>query len=566
MTPEHCCMAPTLLLADAVSAHLIGWWMALLMYATFLPWAWLVATRLDKDARYYHLKRHMWNGIHLAAGVLALLAMLLIPVVGVSWLVGVIILLAPLLAYWRVRNQNVPESARFFLSKALYGTRAAERRKARAAREAVLRFADSKGDNRPAPTKEDPRAGVWTLAEDVIGPALERRASRIELTVAPSGGQVTHSIDGVRYKGPTVAADAGVALIDFLKELAGADVSDRRRRQTGDFTVITPDGPNEVGLTTTGSSAGQVLRLDFNRSQRMGRPFDGLGFLPSQAEALRKYVEPHERHGIILVGAPPEHGLSTTLYSLLGRHDAYTANIKTLEYDIESRLDGVDHQQFDPNNRDVDFATALQSILRRDPDIVMVGRIRDAETARVATEPGLKGPLIYVGQQSPSIAEMIRDWVRLLGDVKGAAKVLRAATNQRLLRALCPHCRQPFQPSAEQLRKLNLPADKARQIYRAGGKVQIKNKIEECPVCRGTGYLGLTAAMEVFDIDEEARRILSTGDLKGALAHARRNKMVYLQEAALAKVIAGETTLEELVRATAPPARSEAAQPAPTVA
>jgi type II secretory ATPase GspE/PulE/Tfp pilus assembly ATPase PilB-like protein len=178
----------------------------------------------------------------------------------------------------------------------------------------------------------------------------------------------------------------------------------------------------------------------------------------------------------------------------------------------------------------------------------------------------MKGPLIYLGQQLPGVGEMIRDWVRLVGDVKSAVRSLRAVTNQRVMRSLCPNCRQPYQPSAEQLRKLNLPADKVRQLYRAGGKVQVKNKIEECPVCRGSGYLGQTAAFEVFDVDDDSRKLLGAGDLKGAIAHARRHKMIYLQEAALAKVVSGETTLEEVARATAAPQKSESAQPAPSAA
>jgi len=123
-----------------------------------------------------------------------------------------------------------------------------------------------------------------------------------------------------------------------------------------------------------------------------------------------------------------------------------------------------------------------------------------------------------------------------------------------LLRSLCPNCRQAYQPTPEQLRKLNLPAKKVSQLYRASGKVQVKNKIEDCQICRGTGYLGQTAAFEVFVVDDEARKMLATGDLKAALAHARRNNMFYLQEAALSKVISGETTLEEVVRVTTPPA------------
>ncbi len=179
----------------------------------------------------------------------------------------------------------------------------------------------------------------------------------------------------------------------------------------------------------------------------------------------------------------------------------------------------------------------------------------------MATDPGMYGPLLYVPLVADTIVDEIRIWVKLVGDVKQATKGLRAVTNQRLLRTLCPNCRQAYQPSPEQLKKLNLPSDRAKQLYRSSGKVQVKNKIENCPVCGGTGYLGQTAAFEVFLVDDEARKMLGAGDLKGALAHARRHKMIYLQEAALSKVLNGETTIEEVIRVTAP-AKSGSSQAA----
>jgi type II secretory ATPase GspE/PulE/Tfp pilus assembly ATPase PilB-like protein len=142
--------------------------------------------------------------------------------------------------------------------------------------------------------------------------------------------------------------------------------------------------------------------------------------------------------------------------------------------------------------------------------------------------------------------------VKKVGDVKVATKALRMVTNQRLMRSLCPNCRQSYQPTPEQIKKLNLPAKKVTQLFRAGGKVQVKNRIEDCPVCGGSGYLGQTAVFEVMVVDDEARKHLSAGDLKAALAHARRNRMIYQQEAALSKVINGETDLDEVVRVLAP--------------
>jgi general secretion pathway protein E len=555
-------LVPTI--AQVSSAVLINWWMALLMAVPFVPWAWLISSRLDKDARYYHLNHRMWNALHMAAGVLALAAMLFVPIIGVGWVVGVVILLTPVLVYWQMRNRSVPEAERYRLGGGGGMSSWLEaRRKARATQQALLQFTDSGGVNRQVPVRDDPQFPTHMLAEDLLAPAVAARATRVELAVAPGTTTVAQLIDGVRYKRDPIPVDQAMPAVEYLKDLAGLDLSDRRRRQVGRFRMTGPKGRTEVTLTTWGSSGGVNVRLDFDRAARTVKPFDGLGLLPTQIEAFRTLEPLHERHGIVLIGAPPGHGLTTTLYSAVARHDAYTSNIKSLEREIEGVLDGVDQVRWDPDNKDVDYATSLQSIMRRDPDMVMIGELENAETARIAADPGPEGPLIYIPQRLPTIAEQIREWVKLVGDVRKATRALRLVSNQRLLRSLCPNCRQPFQPTPEQLRKLNIQPGKVQQLYQASGKVQVKNRIEPCPVCGGTGFLGQTAAFEVFLLDDEARKLLGGGDLKAALAHARRNKMIYLQEAALTKVKSGETTIEEVIRVTVAPKDGAAAPAGP---
>ncbi len=547
-----------LVLAEAVAAVLIGWWKMLLVVIPFGLWGWLVSSRLDKDARYFHMNHQMWNGIHMGAGAAALCAVLFIPIFGIGWPLEIAILLGPILAYWKVRNAAVPEENKYYLSSQSFTQKMAARAVRKAAQQAVLQFTDASKKMRDVPVKDSPLFAVHMVAEDLIGPAIAARASRIEVAIGPNGAAVSQFVDGIRYKREPIATDAAIRMIDYLKEIAGLDVNDRRRRQQGDFKLRGPNGAADVSMVVKGSSNGQLATIDFDRSKRLHKPFDGLGLLAPQLEALRPFEQPHERHGIILLGAPASQGLTTSSYAFLARHDAYTSNIKALEREIAVRLEGVDQVVWDPTNPDVDYATNLQSILRRDPDVVLVSDIRDSETARVAADPGMQGPLLYIQQPLPTIVDQIRDWVKRVGDVKQATRALRAVTNQRLMRSLCPNCRQAYTPTPEQIKKLNLPAKKVSQLYRAGGKVQVKNKIEDCPICAGTGYLGQTAAFEVFIVDDEARKSLAAGDLKAALAHARRNNMIYLQEAAMAKVVAGETTLDEVVRITAAPAAGAA--------
>lgn len=549
------------LTALAAQAFLSSPWKPVIMFLAFIPWAWLISSKLEPDARFFRLNHEIWNYIYLGTGILALVAMLFIPIFWASWPVGVLLLLAPILVYWRVRNGIVPEAKRFYLTGETLTARLSARRQAKAAKDAVIFFFDTKGKPHDLPLKDDPEYAPHMLAEDLLGPAIEARASRIEVAISPNGVTSSHIVDGLRYKLEPMTPEQAVQLIDYIKEYAGLDIEDRRRQQTGEFKIEGPAGKSKLSITTAGSSSGQILRIEIDREDQLSVPFDGLGLTPEQAESLKNLTEVGERHGIVLIGSPPGHGLSTSMYSFIGRHDPYTSNIKTLEREIMRWIDGMDHIRWDPSNPDVDYATQLQSILRRDPDIVMVDLVKDGATARTIVEPGLTGPLIYVPQKAESVADQIRDWVKLVGNVAHATKGLRAVVNQRLLRVLCENCKQGYAPAPEQLKQLNLPAGKVTELFRASGKVQVKNKIDNCPVCKGIGYLGQTGIFEVMIVDDEIRKMLSGGDLKSALAHARRNKMLFLQEAALLKVVSGQTTIDEVLRVTAPARSAPKAEP-----
>ncbi len=555
-------MLPTLL-AEVSSELLLNPIKPVLVVLTVIPWAWLVSSRLEKDVRYFHFASARWNGAFIAGGIAALLAVLLIPIFWIGWPVMILALLTPILIYWKVRNASVPEEKRFVLSSEAITGSLADRAAKKALKDAVLVFAGPDKVERPIPPKEDPAFAIHMLAEELLGPALESRASSVELAVTRDGAASGQTVDGIRFKRDQMTKEQGVQLADFIKSIAGLDVEDRRRRQRGSCRVRGPGGRHDLTVTTAGSSNGLTLRIEIDREKQLSRPFDQLGLLTSQRETFSQLWSEEERHGIVLVAAPAGQGLRTSILSLLARHDAYTSNIKSFEREVELELDGVDHVRFDAGNRDADYATQLQSILRRDPDVVQTGFVLDAETAKVIVGPGMEGPLLYVPMRAGSVAECLQQWVKLVGDAKTATKALRAVSVQRLVRTLCPNCRQPYAPTAEQRTRLHLAADKVQQLYRPGGQVLIKNKPETCPICRGTGYLGQTGVFEVMPVDKAMRKTLGEGDLKGAYAAARRNKMMFLQEAAIQKVASGDTSIEEVARVTASASSGGSSKPRP---
>jgi general secretion pathway protein E len=540
---------PTMVFADsATPVLLMSPWKPVLVFLTFLPWAWLVSSKLDKDARYFRLNPQMWNSIHMTAGIVAAGVMFLLVSFWVAWPVGILVLLVPILVYWQIRNNAVDEVDRYVPSMAKISSSVEARRAAKARDAAVLQITDSSGDARAAVLNDDPLFPVHLLMEDLLVPAMDERASYLELAIGSAGCNTARTIDGVAYKQPALETEMAAKVIAYIKEAAGLNIEDHRRRQLGAFKVSGPTGSTNVRVVTSGSSKGTTLRLDFDLAKRLRRPIEQLGLTAAQLESVRTLEPPHERHGIVLISSTHNQGLSTTGYSLLASHDAYTSNAKSLEMEVLATIEGADQMEWDATNPDVDFATNLQSILRRDPDILLLTDLPDGDTARSAVAPGANGPLQYILIGAPSIAETIRKWVKYVGDVEAATKPLKMVIHQRLARALCPNCKQAYQPTEQA--GINLPLDKIKELYRPGGKVQVRNKIETCPVCNGLGYLGQLGVFEVMVIDREARKLLRGGDLKAALAHCRRNKMLYLQEAGLQKVLAGETSLEEIGRIT----------------
>lgn len=549
--------SPDALLAQVTTYTLISPIKPVLLLGTLIPYMW-VATKIEPDTRKYLLPVAMWNGILIGAAAAALAAALLIPIFWIGWPVMILILAGTLWSYWQYRDKQVPDHAKFALVTTNMSKRMEERRARKALAESVLRFLDPKGKPVPVPAKEAPEYPVHIGAENIIAPALDRRATRLELASAGPNQPAIPSqvIDGVRYKAEPIAPNDALAVIDYVKKIAGLDLSDRRRRQTAEFKVEGPTRNAVATVTTWGTSSGPSLRIDFDRTKSLQVPFNSLGLLPPQLEGLKAFTDPGRRHGVILVSAPPGQGLSTTCLSLVARHDAYTSNIKTLERTVDVHLEGVDHNVFNPANPTVDFATSLQSILRRDPDVVYVSDVTEPNSGRNAASQGLNGPLIYVGIQADSLAAAVSEWFRAVADLKLAARGLLAVTHQRTIRKVCEACRQPLQATPDLLKKLGVPAGKTVTLFRHSGKVQVKNRIESCPVCQGLGYFGVTACFEVLFLDDTSRSMLADGDFKSTYAHARREgKLITLQEAAMAKVREGVTTVDELARVF-PPAKA----------
>lgn len=549
----------TAILAD--SPILMSILKPLLLIATFVAYTRYVA-RLEADARMYTLPILGWNLGYIGAALVSLVLIVFIPWFFVGWLLAVMILAGTMFAYWKFRDARLPENRRFRFGGEKLAKAMAARKQAAADRGASAQFTRADGSKEPVPQKEDPSLGIYLTVEQMMLAPLSVRATRIDLASTQAGVATSMLVDGVRTKGEPMPPDVGNAAIDMIKRLAGLDVNDRRRRQTGAFTVTSAAGSSRLTVLSIGSSNGQSLRVEFDREERFGKAIDSIGLAPSQLEALRTLEDPGKRVGVVIVSAPPGQGLTTLGFSIVSRHDAYTSNIKTLERELVYRVEGVEHKAFAPEPGVEDYASALTKIIRRDPDVVLAADISEPGSAKAATLMGLERPLVYVLVPAESMAAAVTTWIQAVGDPKTATKCLSAVVHQRLIRQLCPNCKSPFTPAPEQAKKLGIPTGKQVELFRPSGKIQVKNRIEDCPVCQGSAYFGQIGIFEVLMVDKDARQMLAENDFRGAYARAVRDtKMIQLQEAALLKVREGLTSLEEVQRVFAPK-QAAAAKPA----
>ncbi len=551
--------APTALLADGMIVMSIAKPILLLLsFAAYLRYV----ARFENDARMFNLPVAAWNFAYIGAALLALASVLLIPIFWIGWVLAIGILIGVMFAYMNYRNARVPAGREYKLAFDGFAKAMAARKTASAERAASVLFIRNDGSKEPVPQKEDATLVTYLGLEGIVLGPIEARASRVDVGSGQAGVGVSMTVDGLRTKRESLTPELGNAAIDMLKRLAGLDVNDRRRRQSGECSLEGSTGRTKLSVTTFGSSSGQTIRIDFDREARMGKAIETLGLAPSQLEALRAYEDPTKRIGVILVSTPSGQGLTTLGLSLIARHDAYTSNIKTLERELVYRVEGADHKAFAPEPGSEDYAAMLTRMIRRDPDVVLVADVSEAGSAKAATLAGMASPLVYVLIPADSMAATIATWMQAVGDPKIATRCLSAVVHERLLRTLCPNCKSPFTPAPDQAKKLGIPSGKTIELFRPSGKVQVKNRIEDCPVCQGGGYFGQTGIFEVLTLDDEGRKLLAENDFRTAYARGvREQKMIQLQEAALYKARDGMTSLEEVQRVFAP----KQAAAAPTV-
>lgn len=522
-------------------------------FVLLLGWAWVVSNIYDKDAERFFLKRKQWNLAHILVASAGVGALLLSPSPLIGFPAFVLLLGGDLIAYMIHHNKSekIPASQRWSFGSVFdFKARAEAKKDAKLTRGVSLTLKGPQGPLRP-PEKDTPEFEIRVAAEGLLIEAIDRRALDIEIQPAGENAySVIFWVDGVATQGESLSRQQAVAVVNLLKTAAGLDVEDYRRRQQGDIEVIRGEAKQRVRITASGGSGGIKCQARFDPEGQAKLELDELGLLEKQLEEAKAMCE--ERKGAVLVTAPPRQGRTATQYALVRAHDAYTSNIQTLEFEPAGAIEGVRHNKFDPVAEGPDYATSLRSILRRDPDVVLVGELPNPETAKEVARADHDRTRTYVGFRADNALAAIQAFAKAAGDAKAAADSVHGVVCQRLVRTLCQNCRVEYQPTPDMLKKLGVPANKApSSLFRKGGRVLIKNKEDVCPVCQGTGYFGQEGVFEVYRLTPEDRQLLAAGDLMGLRAALRKKGLPSIQEAAVHKVLKGVTSVEEVVRVTA---------------
>jgi type II secretory ATPase GspE/PulE/Tfp pilus assembly ATPase PilB-like protein/CheY-like chemotaxis protein len=391
---------------------------------------------------------------------------------------------------------------------------------------------------------------VVRLVDMIISEGILSRASDIHVEPEEGGVAVRYRIDGVLRQVMKIPRQAGLPLISRIKIMSSLDIADRLRPQDGRARVAVNGQPIDLRVSTLPAQLGEKVVIRILDSRATVKSLDTLGLNPGEAAAIKRLLENHE--GILLVTGPTGSGKTTTLYSAINQIKSEGVNIVTVEDPVEYRMQGIVQVQVQ-EKAGLTFAAALRSILRQDPNVVLVGEIRDKETAQIAVQASLTGHLVLSTLHTNDAANAVTRLVDIGVESYKIAASLRGVVAQRLMRKLCPTCKEVWMEAPPERLRRWIP--KGTPLYRAAG----------CPDCAMTGYRGRFSILEILTMTPELERLIAAGEASDRIAEAaQRGGMKSLWESGLAHVTRGESTLDELTRVVDIPAEAEAPQrPAP---
>ena len=387
---------------------------------------------------------------------------------------------------------------------------------------------------------------IIKLVDSVLFNAIQRRASDIHIETQEHVVVIKYRIDGVLYPAmEPIDKKHHQTIISRIKVMSELDIAEKRIPQDGRFKIRVKGRTIDfrVSIMPTVHGEDSVIRIldkESANAEFKNLRLDVLGMDGDTMRRLRKFIR--EPYGMVLVTGPTGSGKTTTLYACLSEIQSVEDKIITIEDPVEYQLRGI--TQIPVNEKKgLTFARGLRSILRHDPDKVMVGEIRDEETAQIAVQAALTGHLVFTTVHANNVVDVLGRFLNMKVELYNFVSALNCVLAQRLVRKICPHCRTEFAPTPRLLEESGLTAENLAGVTLFEGR--------GCLECNGTGFYGRMAITELLDLSDRIRGLIldrrPAAEIKKA---AREEGMTFLRESAFAKVVAGQTTLREINKVT----------------
>ena len=377
---------------------------------------------------------------------------------------------------------------------------------------------------------------IVQLVKTVIEQAVRQRASDIHIEPMERQVRIRYRIDGALYEKVTYSIRLLPAMVARIKIIGGMDIAEKRKPQDGRITQVVDRQEFDIRVSILPTVYGEKVVMRLTSKNALTREKSQLGFKPKELKRFDHILQ--NPHGIILVTGPTGSGKSTTLYTALSELNTEDVNIITVEDPVEANIDGINQVQTN-NKADLTFASALRSILRQDPDIIMIGEIRDRETASIAVQASITGHLVVSTLHTNSAAGTITRLMDMGIEPYLIADSTVGVIAQRLVRRLCPDCKKPKKPTDEEMELLCLEPDADVTIYEPCG----------CSKCDGTGFKGRIGVYEIMEVTPALKNIISkSGDADAIKEKALEEGMNTLRMSATEYVLDGITSVNEMMK------------------
>ncbi|HSR36920.1 MAG TPA: GspE/PulE family protein, partial [Desulfurivibrionaceae bacterium] len=384
----------------------------------------------------------------------------------------------------------------------------------------------------------DDESAAVSVVNDLILQAVRLGASDIHIEPTAENLRVRFRVDGLLRSAGQFPLEMHPSMVSRLKIMSQLDIGERRKPQDGRFEIPVSGREFDVRVSILPLNNGEKVVLRLLDKSQVKIDLASLGFEPEHLKLFAEHL--HRPHEIILVTGPTGSGKTTTLYGALNHINAVEKNIVTVEDPVEYELTGINQVQVN-RKADLTFANSLRSILRQDPDVIMIGEIRDAETAEIAIQAALTGHLVLSTLHTNDAAGAITRLIDMDIPPFLIASSVGLVLAQRLVRMLCPLCREPFNPPESLQQEMGLAFDPGRTLYRAKG----------CPKCDNSGFKGRVAIYEALPVSTAIEELIMNKTTSHEIfRQAQAEGMQSLRQAGLAKVLAGVTSLDEVLRVT----------------